>query len=163
MMCIQFSFVQLLSLVRLFATPWTAAYQAPPSMGFSRQEYWSGLPLPSPANGLTSSLLKITNFICSDSAVLSLSVISDLLQPHGLYPTRLLCQWGSPSKNTEVGCHALLQQLDVSSPGVWLCTPAGVGGRRQDQNPEGSCQDLPDSVSRGDFRVLPSQVCSKLS
>ena len=30
-------------------TPWTAAYQAPPSMGFSRQEYWSGLPLPSPA------------------------------------------------------------------------------------------------------------------
>ena len=34
--------------VWLFATPWTAAYQAPPSMGFSRQEYWSGLPLPSP-------------------------------------------------------------------------------------------------------------------
>ena len=32
---------------RLFATPWTAAYQAPPCMGFSRQEYWSGLPLPS--------------------------------------------------------------------------------------------------------------------
>ena len=30
------------------ATPWTAAYQAPPSMGFSRQEYWSGVPLPSP-------------------------------------------------------------------------------------------------------------------
>ena len=30
------------------ATPWTAAYQAPPSMGFSRQEYWSGLPFPSP-------------------------------------------------------------------------------------------------------------------
>ena len=36
------------SRVRLCATPWTAAYQAPPSMGFSRQEYWSGLPLPSP-------------------------------------------------------------------------------------------------------------------
>ena len=36
-----------LSCVRLLATPWTAAYQAPPSMGFSRQEYWSGLPLPS--------------------------------------------------------------------------------------------------------------------
>ena len=34
--------------VRLFATPWTAAHQAPPSMGLSRQEYWSGLPLPSP-------------------------------------------------------------------------------------------------------------------
>ena len=39
--------VKLLTRVRLFATPWTAAYQAPPSIGFSRQEYWSGLPLPS--------------------------------------------------------------------------------------------------------------------
>ena len=40
--------VKSLSRVRLFATPWTAAYQAPLSMGFSRQEYWSGVPLPSP-------------------------------------------------------------------------------------------------------------------
>ena len=40
--------VKLLSHVRLLATPWTAAYQAPLSMGFSRQEYWSGVPLPSP-------------------------------------------------------------------------------------------------------------------
>ena len=40
--------VKLLSCVRLIATPWTEAYLAPPSMGFSRQEYWSGLPLPSP-------------------------------------------------------------------------------------------------------------------
>ena len=39
-----------LSRVRLLATSWTAAYQAPPSMGFSRQEYWSGVPLPSPNN-----------------------------------------------------------------------------------------------------------------
>ena len=40
--------VKSLSCVRLLATPWTAAYQAPPSMGFSRQEYWSGVPSPSP-------------------------------------------------------------------------------------------------------------------
>ena len=39
--------VKSLSRVGLFKTPWTAAYQAPPSIGFSRQEYWSGLPLPS--------------------------------------------------------------------------------------------------------------------
>ena len=39
--------VKSLSCIRLLATPWTAAYQAPPSMGFSRQEYWSGVPLPS--------------------------------------------------------------------------------------------------------------------
>ena len=42
--------VKLLSRVRLFATPWTVAQQAPPSMGFSRQEYWSGLPFPSPGD-----------------------------------------------------------------------------------------------------------------
>ena len=40
--------VKSLSRVRLFATPWTVAYQALPSMGFSRQECWSGLPFPSP-------------------------------------------------------------------------------------------------------------------
>ena len=46
--------VKLLSRVRLLVTPWTAAYQALPPMGFSRQEYWSGLPLPSP-NGILLS------------------------------------------------------------------------------------------------------------
>ena len=40
--------VKSLSHVRLLATQWTAAFQVPPSMGFSRQEYWSGVPLPSP-------------------------------------------------------------------------------------------------------------------
>ena len=40
--------VKSLSRVQLLATPWTAGYQAPPSMGFSRQEYWSGVPVPSP-------------------------------------------------------------------------------------------------------------------
>ena len=41
---------KLLSRVGLFATPWTVAHQAPPSMGFSRQEYWSGLPFSSPGD-----------------------------------------------------------------------------------------------------------------
>ena len=40
--------VKLHSCVQLFVTPWTVAHQALPSMGFSRQEYWSGLPFPSP-------------------------------------------------------------------------------------------------------------------
>ena len=44
------SFVKSLSRVRLFANPWTVAYQAPPSVGFSRQEYWSRLPFPSPGD-----------------------------------------------------------------------------------------------------------------
>ena len=42
--------VKSLSHARLLVTPWTAAYQAPLPMGFSRQEYWSGVPLPSPYN-----------------------------------------------------------------------------------------------------------------
>ena len=42
--------VKSLSHAQLFVTPWTVAYQAPPSMGFSRQEYWSGLPFPSPGD-----------------------------------------------------------------------------------------------------------------
>ena len=42
--------MKLLSRVRLFLTPWTVAHQAPPSVGFFRQEYWSGLPFPSPGD-----------------------------------------------------------------------------------------------------------------
>ena len=48
--------VKSLTCVWLFATPWTVAYQVPPSMGFSRQEYWSGLPLPSSEILLTQGL-----------------------------------------------------------------------------------------------------------
>ena len=44
--------VKLLGRVRLSATPWTVAHQVPPSMGFSRQEYWSGVPLPSPIRNI---------------------------------------------------------------------------------------------------------------
>ena len=54
--------VKSLSRVRLFAIPWIAAYQAPPSMGFSRQESWSGVPLPSPSNRLLLLLLLLSRF-----------------------------------------------------------------------------------------------------
>ena len=50
--------VKSLSPVQLLATSWTAAYQAPPSMGFSRPEYWSGVPLPSP-NYMPPSLFSL--------------------------------------------------------------------------------------------------------
>ena len=53
--------VKSLSRVQLLVTPWTAAYQAPPSMGFSRQECWSGVPLPSPS--LVLSLLYSSTLI----------------------------------------------------------------------------------------------------
>ena len=55
--------VKSLSRVRLLATPWTAAYQAPLSMGFSRQEYWNGVPLPSPMHQASLSKCLLDDFI----------------------------------------------------------------------------------------------------
>ena len=55
--------VKLLSRVRLLATPWTAAYQAPLSMGFSRQEYWSGVPLPSPIGYILRAILQVGGWL----------------------------------------------------------------------------------------------------
>ena len=72
-----------------------AAHQVPPSLGFSRQEHWSGLPFPSPMRE-------------SEKWKGSRSVVSDSLQPHGPQPTRLLCPWDFPGKSTGVGCHCLL-------------------------------------------------------
>ena len=83
------------SCVRLCATPETAARQAPPSLGFSKQEHWSGLPFPSPMHE-------------SEKWKWSHSVVSDSSGPHGLQPTRLLCPWDFPGKSTEVVCHCLL-------------------------------------------------------
>ena len=87
--------------VRLCATPETAAHQALPSMGFSRQEYWSGLPFPSPVHE-------------SEKLKWSRSVMSDSQRPHGLQPTRLLRPWDFPGKSTGVGCHCLLQVVSNS-------------------------------------------------
>ena len=84
-----------ISRVWLCATPQTAAHQAPPSLGFSRQERWSGLPFPSPMHE-------------SEKWKWSHSVVSDSSRPHGLQPTRLLCPWDFPGKSTGVGCHCLL-------------------------------------------------------
>ena len=70
--------VKSLSRVRLLATPWTAAYQAPPSMRFSRQAYWSGLPLPSP------TLYIVTNKYTRLKLVLLVKTLRgvDLQSPH---------------------------------------------------------------------------------
>ena len=89
--------------VRLCATPQTAVHQAPPSLGFSRQEHCSGLPFPSPMHE-------------SEKWKWSRSVISNSLWPHGLQPTRLLHPWDFPGKSTGVGCHCLLWILYIENP-----------------------------------------------
>ena len=60
--------VKSLSHVWLSATPWTAAYQAPPSMGFSRQEYWSGVPLPSPYDQPRQHIKKQRHYFANKGA-----------------------------------------------------------------------------------------------
>ena len=61
--------VKSLSRIQLSATTWTAAHQAPPSMGFSRQEYWSGVPLPSPPSHLILSYLQLMVIVKRDSTL----------------------------------------------------------------------------------------------
>ena len=74
--------------------------------------------------------------------MLSRSFVSDSLQPHGLEPTRLLCPWDSPGKNTGVGGHALLPAGGLPNPGMEPGSPAlqadslpseppGIKGRRK--------------------------------
>ena len=67
--------VKLLSRVWLFVTPWTAAFQAPLSMGFSRQEYWSGVPLPSPLFMLSSAEMWLPVFDWSSLCCLPLKSV----------------------------------------------------------------------------------------
>ena len=71
------------------------AHQTPLSLGFSRQEHWSGLPFPSKMHE-------------SEKWKWSRSVVSNPQRPHGLQPTRLLHLWDFPGKSTGVGCHRLL-------------------------------------------------------
>ena len=114
-----------LSRVRLLATPWTAAFQAPPSMGFSRQEYWSGVPLPSP-HGLYSP----RNSPGQNTGVGSLiPSLGDLPNP-GIKPRSPALQvdsltaepQGKP-KNTGVGSLSLLQGIFPTQESNWglLC------------------------------------------
>jgi len=83
------------SRVWLCATPQTAAHQAPQSLGFSRQEHWSGLPFPPSMHE-------------SEKWKWSRSVVSDPQRPQGLQPTRLLRPWDFPGKGTGMGYHCLL-------------------------------------------------------
>ena len=101
------------SRVQLCATPEMAAHRAPPSLGFSEQEYWSGLPFPSPMHE-------------SGKWKWSCSVVSDPQWPHGLQPSRLLRPWDFPDKSTGVGCHCLLQEKTSTFSLVTMPKPLTV-------------------------------------
>ena len=122
----QFSSVQSLSPVRLCATPWTATCQAPLSMGFSRQEYWSGLPFPPPGNlpdpGIKTSpqspALKGGFFTTSTTwKVKGAQLCPTLCDPMDY-------TWNSLGQNTGMGSLSLLQGIfptQGSNPGLLHC------------------------------------------
>ena len=128
--------------VRLLATPWTAAYQAPPSMGFSRQEYWSGVPLPSPNLHLSGSLIRLTPLLV-------------LLHCTSSHPwascQRTLLRLLSP-------CGVLLLKVSVPLNGqarAWIPKPA----------PRNHAGAVPGSQRRGPYPYLQFQgslVCLEL-
>ena len=93
--------VKWLSCVRLFATPWTAAHHAPPSMGFSRQEYWSGLPLPSLPWSRSYSFMITSTYpqqylriaIGLDTMILSLVIKDKYMNIHAQTQIQLSQKW----------------------------------------------------------------------
>ena len=93
----------------LFPTPWTVARQAPLSMGFPRQEFWSGLPFPPPGDLPDPGIKPRSPALQADSLPLSHLgsesvshlVVFDTFSRHFL-PARLLCPWNSPDKNKGV-------------------------------------------------------------
>ena len=108
--------VKSLSHVWLFATPWYVVCQAPPSMGFSRQRYWSRLPFPSPGELPDPGIEPWSPILQADSTILatrmnqseseSRSVMSDSLWHRGLYSP-----WNSPGQSTGIGSLSFLQGI----------------------------------------------------
>ena len=114
--------------IQLCATPWTAAHQALLSLGFSRQEHWSGLPFPSPRH--ESEKWKRSHLVMSNSQ-----------RPQWLQPTRLLCPWDFPGKSAGVDCHCLLH---VTLLALWIIFYFVLVTLGKSSGPRGS--DLPPEV-----------------
>ena len=121
--------VKSFSHIQLFVTPWSVACQTPPSIGFSRQEYWNGLPFPSPgdlpnpgielgspplqADSLTSEPPGKSgkNPYSKHDLILNHFSGVQLLVTLWTVAHELLWPWNSSGNNTGVGCHALLQEI----------------------------------------------------
>jgi len=125
-----------------------AAHQAPPSLGFSRQEHWSGLLFPSPKHE-------------SEKWKWSRSVVSHSSWPHGLQPTRLLRPWDFPGKRTRLHqkspcLHACLV-ASVMSDSLWLHVageaPLSMGFSRK--NTEVACHSWSGLHSNNGVRCPP--------
>ena len=122
-----------LSHVRLLVNPWTAAHQAPPSLGFSRQEHWSGAPLPSPAaNADRVSVCCTCHFQSSSPFFVPFGLLSlQVSSVSNFHPDtggeggrlfRLTCSlvlWGG--RNTANKCHWRVWGVLPVSQAHWVC------------------------------------------
>ena len=118
--------VKLLSRVQLLVTPWTAAYQAPPSMGFSRQEYWSRVPLPSPTdNRVVPKAWEHYGHLPSKAQVWSGSVLSYKIIHKGQESHRNTGQWNKVLENVRKDTAKLNQSqsdlIEISKNGLDNC------------------------------------------
>ena len=117
-----------LSHVRLLAIPWTAAYQAPPSMGFSRQEYWSGVPLPSLLGNR-----RTYNGALFHPDILTLTETSLIM--YGFMPpgSRYSCHWVDSMLSERSCCSTMLSWHHLSN-WLYLCSFAtSTSAHRQDK------------------------------
>ena len=135
--------VKSLSRVQLLATPWTAAYQAPPSMGFSRQKYWSGVPLPREGKSVPCGSCTLWSW----PSLPGLEVCS---------ARRHLCAVPSSARQG----HAFLPPLGHSAhPGPAACRPPGRAdwlGRRTGHPQHQSPQGPPGSLAGQAWESFPS-------
>ena len=122
--------VKSLSRVRLFETPWTAAHQAPLSMGFSRQEYWSGVPLPSPNLLCSKTPLNVAITSCLQfhsnsflNPLHSSSALTRLSHPMFPVPFTQSTQWSALRHHFFFGLFLFiwLHQVLVATRGIFSC------------------------------------------
>ena len=106
--------VKLLSRVQLFATPWTVACQTSPSMGFSRQKYWSGLPYPSPGDPPNPEIKPGSPALQADSLLIEppgnpyfINSTPDLIWISPNFPlmSTLFVQGSNPGSHISLSCH----------------------------------------------------------
>ena len=112
--------VKSLSRVRLFETPWTVAYQAPPSMGFSRQD-WSGLPFPSPRDLPDLGIDPRSPSL--QAGVLPSEPPGKLLEKQGNHKSKMYNRFTKTKKRTQIrsvaqSCPTLCDPMNCSTPGL---------------------------------------------
>ena len=143
--------MKLLSRVRLFATPWTAAHQASPSMEFSRQEYWSGLPFPSPGDLPDPGIEPRSPALEADALSSELTG-----KPHNILKQCQLSKKRSKRWTWEISAPETdLIPLSVPCSNIWLSTTFSGKGKKKKK---GTCTSKGQIWCKFSLFQLPNYV-----